>query len=160
MGWARGPEVGHQRRSRRGFWANHDSTSVAWCLFACSTTPAIRLSGGAGRPRRMRGPGCPLGRRAPCGSPARASRPGPRRCPLGGGPQPPTPPGGGPAQSRPARVAARPASGLAPLRECRRRCAWAWRGLRETRMGGHVRCLIEEPRCANLMWTDLVVPYN
>jgi hypothetical protein len=63
-------------------------------------------------------------------------------------------PGSAAARTSPA-AATRPASGLAPPGESR--CKWssAWRGLLDTRMFGHVRCITGAPRCANLLWTDL-----
>ena len=105
--------------------------------------------------RRAPGPGAPPDRRARSDTRWSASRTGPRRSPSGGVPRHIIGGSGGPAGSRPARAAVPPVSGCAPPGESRRKTSLASRGLFDPRVCGHVPCLLEEPRCANLVWTHL-----
>jgi len=47
-------------------------------------------------------------------------------------------------------------SALVPPEKSQQKCCLAWRGLLDTRIYGHIQCMIGAPRCANLVWTDLV----
>jgi hypothetical protein len=56
---------------------------------------------------------------------------------------------------RTAHAAAPPGSGCAPRGDSRLEGSLAWRGVLDTRVYGNIRGIIEEPRWANLMGTDL-----
>jgi hypothetical protein len=53
--------------------------------------------------------------------------------------------------------AAPPASGLTSPPESRGWYSWAEWVLHDTRVSGHIRCIIGEPCYANVMWFDIVV---
>src|SRR5882724_929097 len=56
-----------------------------------------------------------------------------------------------------ARAAAPPASRLTRPWASQRRCWWASQGLLDTRICGHIQWMSGGPRCANLLWNDLVL---